>query len=134
MQESITRSLAECPTDFYILAHQPGVNFADYTVRSTPHLKEWLERASRRINSGLAVSEMVGSIDQTLLHKTLKSKCGVEKLHVDASGMCRQDILEKELMKNSCLYQHSSVQQGNGVDNQLAGPRKWTEENGQYES
>ena len=109
VQDSVTRSLAECPTDFYILAHQPGVNSADYTSRSMPHLKEWLERTSRGINSGLAVSEMVGSIDQALLHKALKSKCGVEKLNVDASGLCRQNLLEKELMRSSCLYQHSSI-------------------------
>lgn len=88
MQESLTKSLAECPTDFYIFANQPGVNSADYTSRSTPHLKEWLGRASRGITFGVAVSEMVGHVDSTLLQKGLGSQCGADKLRIDASSGC----------------------------------------------
>ena len=93
VQESLRKSLAECPTDYYIFANQPGVNSADYTSRSTPHLKEWLGRASRGITYGVAVSEMVGHVDSASLQKALSSQCDAERLHIDASSKWQKQTI-----------------------------------------
>lgn len=85
--DSVTNNLLTCPSDFYIIATQPGVHVLDYSAsKSAPRLRDRVLKKDNAIKSSFMVSEVVGEFDVSYLQSTLESKCGAKTVKVD--GAC----------------------------------------------
>lgn len=83
----ISKSLSQCPSDFYVLVSQPGVTANDYKQRkSAPSLAQKLSsKPSSTIRSSLSIPEVLGEIDSTLWEEVLEAQCHVQTTEIDAS-------------------------------------------------
>ncbi|KUL87312.1 hypothetical protein ZTR_03343 [Talaromyces verruculosus] len=82
-------SLKTCPSDYYIIATQPGVHATDYsTQKATPRLREKVLGNDKAIRSNITVTEVVGIFDPTSIRNGLEEECGAEVTKIDggASG------------------------------------------------
>lgn len=82
-------SLKTCPSDYYIIATQPGVHATDYsTQKATPRLREKLLGNDKSIRSNITVTEVVGLLDPTSIRNGLEEECGAQVTKIDggASG------------------------------------------------
>ncbi|KAL1957087.1 hypothetical protein VTO42DRAFT_6345 [Malbranchea cinnamomea] len=85
--EDVTEKLSSCPSQFYILASQPGVHAMDYSSkRSAPRLREQVLKKDNTIRSSFTVSEVVGEVDNSSFESLLVSKCGAGVMEVDAQS------------------------------------------------
>ncbi|EED21690.1 conserved hypothetical protein [Talaromyces stipitatus ATCC 10500] len=82
-------SLKTCPSDYYIIATQPGVHAADYSnSKGTPRLREKVLGNDKAIRSNITVTEVLGSLDPTSIRSGLEEECGAQVTRIDggASG------------------------------------------------
>lgn len=83
-------SLKTCPSDYYIIATQPGVHATDYsTQKATPRLREKVLGNDKAIRSNITVTEVVGLLDPTFIRNGLEQECGAQVTKIDggASGI-----------------------------------------------
>lgn len=86
--ESISRSLSQCRSDFYILVSQPGVTSSDYTSpKHTPTLARLLSSQSPQtyIRSSQAIPEVIGDIYTPQWAHLLSTTCHAKPIAIDAS-------------------------------------------------
>ncbi|KAL1968510.1 hypothetical protein VTN77DRAFT_1720 [Rasamsonia byssochlamydoides] len=78
--------LKTCPSDYYIIASQPGVHATDYSSRkSAPRLREKATGKDKAIRSNFTVTEVVGILDAASIRDGLKDECGAHVTAIDAS-------------------------------------------------
>ncbi|KAJ9645214.1 hypothetical protein H2201_000990 [Coniosporium apollinis] len=84
LSSQIESSLADCPSDTYIIVSQPGVSAADFSDRlSTPHLRDYIDRHGG-VQSSVTVPEVVGTIGTDALLQRLAQKCKATTITVDS--------------------------------------------------
>lgn len=83
ISSQIDSVISKCSSDFYIVAHQPGVSSTDFRQPSTPHLREYVQKRKQHIKSSASVSEVVGDIDPEMTVKALQKACGAEPMAID---------------------------------------------------
>lgn len=82
-------SLKTCPSDYYIIATQPGVHATDYSnQKATRRLREKVLGNDKAIRSNITVTEVVGLFDPTSIRNGLEDECGAKVTTIDggASG------------------------------------------------
>ncbi|KAL2010031.1 hypothetical protein VTN00DRAFT_5838 [Thermoascus crustaceus] len=84
--DDVASKLSACPTDYYVIASQPGVHATDFSTRkSAPRLRERVLGRDAAIRSNFTVAEVAGVLDSKYIQDTLKKKCSVETTDIDAS-------------------------------------------------
>lgn len=79
--------LKTCPSDYYIIASQPGVHAADYSdQRATPRLREKVLGSDKAIRSNITVTEVTGSLDIESIRNGLENECGAQVTRVDGGA------------------------------------------------
>ncbi|CRG89812.1 hypothetical protein PISL3812_06851 [Talaromyces islandicus] len=82
----VWEKLKTCPSDYYIIASQPGVHAADYLDRrATPRLREKVLGKDKAIRSNITVTEVAGVLDPLAIGNGLRDECGAEVTEIDAS-------------------------------------------------
>jgi len=85
--DDVASKLSVCPTDYYVIATQPGVHARDFsTRRSAPRLRDRVLGRDAAIRSNFTVAEVVGVMDAEYARGVLRERCGVETTDVDASS------------------------------------------------
>ncbi|GAD94065.1 conserved hypothetical protein [Paecilomyces variotii No. 5] len=87
LSAEIASALSTCPSDYYVIASQPGVHVSDFSKpKSAPRLYEKLSGKDSAIKSSFSVSEVSGELDAQYVQDLLEKKCGAQTTHVDASS------------------------------------------------
>lgn len=79
--------LKTCPSDYYIIASQPGVHAADYSnQRTTPRLREKVLGTDKAIRSNITVTEVTSPVDLAFIRNGLQDECGAQITQVDGGA------------------------------------------------
>ncbi|OJJ66706.1 hypothetical protein ASPBRDRAFT_48655 [Aspergillus brasiliensis CBS 101740] len=85
--EDLSTGLSGCPSDYYVIASQPGVHSTDFATRqSAPRLGAKMTGKDKNIRSKMIVNEVVGEIEAKDVQKLLEKECGAESIVIDASS------------------------------------------------
>jgi hypothetical protein len=91
--EDVSNKLSLCPSDYFVVALQPGVRTMDYsTHESAPRLRQMLMGEDKAIQSNFTVAEVFGELDPAYLRTLLQEKCGLQLTEIDASSKLLQDM------------------------------------------
>jgi hypothetical protein len=84
----VSRSLAHCPSDYYILVSQPGVTASDYLSRKTHTTlaQRLADKPHSSIRSSITVPEAIGDIDLAAWTNQLRSSCHLKTTSIDATS------------------------------------------------
>ncbi|KAL1982114.1 hypothetical protein VTN96DRAFT_1710 [Rasamsonia emersonii] len=78
--------LKTCPSDYYVIALQPGVHATDYSDRkAAPRLREKVMGKDKAIRSNFTVTEVAGILDPSFIRSGLRDECGAQVTEIDAS-------------------------------------------------
>ncbi|KAH8698300.1 BIG/ATPase V1 complex, subunit S1, partial [Talaromyces proteolyticus] len=84
--DDVWENLKTCPSDYYIIASQPGVHAADYRGhRATPRLREKVLGKDKAIRSNVTVSEVTGILDPLSIGNGLRDECAAQVTEIDGS-------------------------------------------------
>lgn len=82
----LSSSLGTCPSDYYVLVHQPGVHSSDYETRkAAPRLGAKMLGKDKSIRSKMSVNEVAGLLDPKQVQSLLGEKCKTQTTTVDGS-------------------------------------------------
>ncbi|KAJ9388763.1 hypothetical protein DTO063F5_2411 [Paecilomyces variotii] len=96
LSDEIASALSTCPSDYYVIASQPGVHVSDFSKpKSAPRLYEKLSGKDKAIKSSFSVSEVSGELDARYIQELLEKKCGTQTTHIDASTGSYPSSFEK---------------------------------------
>ncbi|GLA27630.1 hypothetical protein AnigIFM63604_000421 [Aspergillus niger] len=85
--EDLSTGLSGCPSDYYVIASQPGVHSTDFATRqSAPRLGAKMTGKDKNIRTKMIVNEVVGEIEAKDVQKLLEKECGAESTVIDASS------------------------------------------------
>ncbi|RAK99702.1 Ac45/VOA1 transmembrane domain-containing protein [Aspergillus ibericus CBS 121593] len=85
--EDLSTGLSGCPSDYYVIASQPGVHSTDFAARkSAPRLGAKMTGKDKAIRSKMIINEVVGALEAKEIQKLLEKECGAESTVVDASS------------------------------------------------
>ncbi|KAL3478220.1 BIG/ATPase V1 complex, subunit S1 [Aspergillus californicus] len=85
--ENLATKLSACPSDYYVIASQPGVHSTDFTTRkSAPRLGVKMTGQDKTIQSTTIINEVAGVLDVKQIRSILESGCGTETTVIDASS------------------------------------------------
>ncbi|PYH29446.1 Ac45/VOA1 transmembrane domain-containing protein [Aspergillus neoniger CBS 115656] len=85
--EDLSTGLSGCPSDYYVIASQPGVHSTDFATRqSAPRLGGKMTGKDKNIRTKTIVNEVVGEIEAKDVQKLLEKECGAESTLIDASS------------------------------------------------
>ncbi|PKY01265.1 BIG1-domain-containing protein [Aspergillus campestris IBT 28561] len=85
--DDLSSALRGCPSDYYVLASQPGVHSTDFSKRNAaPRLGAKMTGKDRDIRSKMIVSEVVGALEAKQIQDVLEKECGAETTVVDGSS------------------------------------------------
>ncbi|PYI10571.1 BIG1-domain-containing protein [Aspergillus sclerotiicarbonarius CBS 121057] len=85
--EDLSTGLSGCPSDYYVIASQPGVYSTDFAARkSAPRLGAKMTGKDKAIRSKMIVNEVVGVLEAKEIQKLLEKECGAESTVIDASS------------------------------------------------
>ncbi|PYH43400.1 Ac45/VOA1 transmembrane domain-containing protein [Aspergillus saccharolyticus JOP 1030-1] len=84
--EDLSSKLSGCPSDYYIIASQPGVHSNDFSaLESAPRLGAKLTGKDRSIRSKTILNEVLGVLDATKVQELIEAECGAQSTIIDAS-------------------------------------------------
>ena len=87
--DDLSSALRGCPSDYYVLASQPGVHSTDFSKRNAaPRLGAKMTGKDRDIRSKMIVSEVVGAFEAKQIQDLLEKECGAQTTVVDGSCKC----------------------------------------------
>ncbi|KAL6233738.1 hypothetical protein BDW75DRAFT_214204 [Aspergillus navahoensis] len=85
--DELSIKLSACPSDYYVIASQPGVHSTDFaTGKSAPRLGAKMTGEDEAIRSTIIVNEVVGVLETKQVQDILETKCGTETTFIDASS------------------------------------------------
>lgn len=96
----ISSNLKSCPSDYYVVASQPGVHSTDFSTRkSAPRLGAKMTGKDKAIRSTASVHQVAGVMDAKEVQNMIGNACGAEATVIDASSECtpgeRKGTIEK---------------------------------------
>ncbi|KAL4930712.1 Ac45/VOA1 transmembrane domain-containing protein [Aspergillus undulatus] len=93
----LSTALSTCPSDYYVIASQPGVHNIDFvTGKSAPRLGAKMTGEDETIRSTMAVNEVAGVLEAKQIQKFLETECGAETTIIDASAGSYSTDFSKE--------------------------------------
>ncbi|KAL3463150.1 BIG/ATPase V1 complex, subunit S1 [Aspergillus heterothallicus] len=85
--DDLSTKLNTCPSDYYVIASQPGVHATDFSAReSAPRLGAKLKGQDEAIRSTIIVNEVAGILEAKQVRSILESECGAQTTVIDASS------------------------------------------------
>ncbi|KAJ5743935.1 hypothetical protein N7533_008805 [Penicillium manginii] len=88
--DDLSSSLSSCPSDYYVVVHQPGVHSSDFSTRkSAPRLGAKMMGKDKSIRSQMSVNEVAGLLDVKEIKNILQEKCKAETTAIDGSSWAR---------------------------------------------
>ncbi|KAJ5082121.1 hypothetical protein N7532_011164 [Penicillium argentinense] len=82
----VSTSLSTCPSDYYVVVHQPGVHSTDFATRkSAPRLGAKMLGKDKSIRSQMSVNEVAGLMDIKEIKSVLTEKCKAQTTSIDGS-------------------------------------------------
>ncbi|KAI9924106.1 hypothetical protein ASPWEDRAFT_38501 [Aspergillus wentii DTO 134E9] len=86
--DDLSSTLSTCPSDYYVVAFQPGVHSTDFaTSHSAPRLGAKMTGQDKAIRSSAIVHEVAGMLDAKQVQSMIEKSCGAGSTVVDgASG------------------------------------------------
>jgi hypothetical protein len=84
--DDLSTTLSTCPSDYYVIASQPGVHATDFSARaSAPRLAAKLTGQDEAIRSATIINEVAGVLETKQIRNILESGCGAQTMVIDAS-------------------------------------------------
>lgn len=84
--EDLSSKLSGCPSDYYVIASQPGVHSNDFsTLKSAPRLGAKLTGKDHTIRSRTIINEVVGVLEARKVQELIEAECGAQSTIIDAS-------------------------------------------------
>ncbi|KAL4788233.1 BIG/ATPase V1 complex, subunit S1 [Aspergillus varians] len=85
--DDLSAKLSTCPSDYYVIAFQPGVHSTDFaTAKSAPRLGAKMTGEDKAIRSTMIVNEVAGVLETKQIQNILETKCGAQATVIDASS------------------------------------------------
>ncbi|KAL2857829.1 BIG/ATPase V1 complex, subunit S1 [Aspergillus pseudoustus] len=85
--DGLSTKLSACPSDYYVIAAQPGVHATDFSARkSAPRLGAKLTGQDEDIRSTMIVNEVAGILEVKQVRSILESECGAQTTVIDATS------------------------------------------------
>ncbi|KAJ5577897.1 uncharacterized protein N7459_006861 [Penicillium hispanicum] len=85
--DSLSSALNTCPSDYYVVVHQPGVHSSDFETRkSAPRLGVKMLGKDKSIRSKISVNEVAGVLDPKQVQDLLENKCKAQTTTIDGSS------------------------------------------------
>ncbi|KAL2860882.1 Ac45/VOA1 transmembrane domain-containing protein [Aspergillus lucknowensis] len=83
----LSAKLSTCPSDYYVIAVQPGVHSTDFTTsKSAPRLGAKMTGRDKSIQSTTIINEVAGVLEAKQIGNILESECGAHMTVIDASS------------------------------------------------
>lgn len=84
--DDLSSSLSTCPSDYYVVVHQPGVHSSDFSTRkSAPRLGAKMLGKDKSIRSKMSVNEVAGLLEAKDIQAILEEKCKAQTTVIDGS-------------------------------------------------
>ncbi|RAK76047.1 Ac45/VOA1 transmembrane domain-containing protein [Aspergillus fijiensis CBS 313.89] len=92
--EDLSSKLSGCPSDYYVIASQPGVHSNDFsTLKSAPRLGAKLTGKDHTIRSRTIINEVVGVLEARKVQELIEAECGAQSTIIDdSSGIYSPDF------------------------------------------
>ncbi|RDW60433.1 Ac45/VOA1 transmembrane domain-containing protein [Aspergillus mulundensis] len=85
--DELSTKLGSCPSDYYVIASQPGVHSTDFaTAKSAPRLGAKMTGEDKAIRSTMIVNEVAGVLETKQVRNILETQCGAQTTVIDASS------------------------------------------------
>ncbi|KKK17589.1 hypothetical protein P175DRAFT_0502656 [Aspergillus ochraceoroseus IBT 24754] len=85
--DDLSTKFNACPSDYYVIASQPGVHSTDFATRkAAPRLAAKMTGQDKSIQSTMVVNEVAGVLEVKQLQQILEKECGVQSTVIDASS------------------------------------------------
>ncbi|KAL4974189.1 BIG/ATPase V1 complex, subunit S1 [Aspergillus desertorum] len=85
--DELSTKLSACPSDYYVIASQPGVHSTDFaTGKSTPRLGAKMTGEDEAIRSTMIVNEVSGVLETKQVQDILETQCDAQTTVIDASS------------------------------------------------
>ncbi|KAL4908136.1 hypothetical protein BDW74DRAFT_97497 [Aspergillus multicolor] len=85
--DELSTKLGSCPSDYYVIASQPGVHSTDFaTSKSAPRLGAKMTGEDKAIRSTMIVNEVAGVLETKQVRNILETLCGAQTTVIDASS------------------------------------------------
>ncbi|KAI9375449.1 BIG/ATPase V1 complex, subunit S1 [Aspergillus egyptiacus] len=85
--DDLSTTLSTCPSDYYVIASQPGVHSTDFATRkAAPRLGAKMTGQDEEIRSTTVVNEVVGVLEAKQIRSVLETECGAQTTVIDASS------------------------------------------------
>ncbi|EAW11837.1 Ac45/VOA1 transmembrane domain-containing protein [Aspergillus clavatus NRRL 1] len=85
--EDLSSQLSTCPSDYYVIASQPGVHSTDFsTIKSAPRLGAKMTGKDKAIRSKMVINEVVGVLEAKQVQQLIEKECGAQSTVIDASS------------------------------------------------
>ncbi|BDD55888.1 hypothetical protein MPDQ_003267 [Monascus purpureus] len=93
----VSSELSACPSDYFVVAFQPGVHKSDYaTRRSAPRLGAKVTGQDETIRSSMSVSEVAGVLDAAQIQAMIEKECKTRTTVIDTSSGSYPSSFDKE--------------------------------------
>ena len=84
--DDLSSKLSSCPSDYYVIASQPGVHSTDFSTRkSAPRLGAKMTGKDKTIRSTATVNEVVGVLEAKQIQSIIEKECGAQTTAIDGS-------------------------------------------------
>lgn len=84
--DDLSTKLSTCPSEYYVIASQPGVHSTDFaTAESAPRLGAKMTGKDKAIRSAMSINEVAGILEAKHIRDILETKCGAQTTVIDAS-------------------------------------------------
>ncbi|KAE8348643.1 BIG/ATPase V1 complex, subunit S1 [Aspergillus coremiiformis] len=92
--KDLSLKLSSCPSDYYVIASQPGVHSTDFLTRkSAPRLGAKMTGKDKAIRSTQTVNEVFGVLEAKEIRSIIEKECGAQTTVIDgASGSYPSDL------------------------------------------
>ncbi|KAB8075306.1 BIG/ATPase V1 complex, subunit S1 [Aspergillus leporis] len=92
--DDLSSTLSSCPSDYYVIASQPGVHSTDFsTSKSAPRLGAKMTGKDKTIRSTMTINEVVGVLEAKQIQSVIEKECGAQTTVIDgASGSYPSDF------------------------------------------
>ncbi|GMG49831.1 unnamed protein product [Aspergillus oryzae var. brunneus] len=91
--DDLSSKLSSCPSDYYVIASQPGVHSTDFATRkSAPRLGAKMTGKDKTIRSTATVNEVVGVLEAKQIQSIIEKECGAQTTVID--GSCKSCEVE----------------------------------------
>ncbi|OJJ42951.1 hypothetical protein ASPZODRAFT_136816 [Penicilliopsis zonata CBS 506.65] len=85
--DSLSTGINSCPSEYYVVAFQPGVHYSDFKQpRSAPRLGGKMRGEDKSLRSTSTIDEVAGVLDAKQIQEMIEMSCGTQTTVIDASS------------------------------------------------